>query len=233
MFDGNVIEEKTFEVFWPLTDPATPRDNPDNLNLVANSPFGDPNFLYYWLQTVSLIHGSHPEPTVEYGSGGSSGYSSGTSTITMSYDTSHSKTKEYVGSDNPLEGIDLFAWTIAHESQHYKDWKDRWGEISLEDYQTTYLGFATQNADFDGDKIPNYEEDSNLNGSWDQDTETYDWMQKKTPGASDYDYTYSVPDEPNDNEDATLRLHSGARGDRSADWGDPGMNHRTRGNYND
>jgi len=66
--------------------------------------------------------------------------------------------------------------------------------------------------------------------SWDQETETYDWMQIKTPGASDYDYGDS---QPNDNEDATLRLHSGVRGDRSADWGDPGMSHGTKDRYYD
>jgi len=75
--------------------------------------------------------------------------------------------------------------------------------------------------------VPNGVEDANGNGQYDEG-EQYDWQTKNT-----------VPVPPRDEkvqddwEERICRQHKDARGDHAKDWGNPGMNHGTEGEYDD
>jgi hypothetical protein len=124
-----------------------------------------------------------------------------------------------------LEGIDNFAWTVIHESQHYKDWVDFWGNNHA-DWFNNKIGNDGPGDDKDGDRIPNSVEDVNSNGVYDAG-DLYDWEKLNTP----------TPGRPaaiiNDFEDWDCQRHTGATGDHSADWANPGMQHQTIDKYND
>jgi len=117
--------------------------------------------MYYWLQTVNPL--GTPPPTFKYGS--SSFFAPGTIEITLSDGDAGSYSAPY-GIQNPLEGIDNFAWTVIHESQHYKDWIDLWAN-NFQDWISNRVGNVAPDDDKDADMIPNSTEDVNLNGFYD------------------------------------------------------------------
>ncbi len=105
-FNASKQDEENYEVFFPR----------DAANHPANSSNVDwPNWMFYWLQTVAPL--GSPAPTFKYGA--STAFSPGTTEITLSAGDANSYSAPY-GTHNPLEGIDNFAWTVIHESQHYK-----------------------------------------------------------------------------------------------------------------
>lgn len=176
--------------------------------------------MYYWLQTVTPL--GTPQPTFIYGS--DSKFMAGTTNIFLSDGDANSYTAPY-GVNNPLEGIDNFAWTVMHESQHYKDWLDCW-DNDAEKWANEHYGNSGRNDDKDGDMIPNNYEDVNFNQVYDS-VDLYDWQIYNTP-------TPNRPDEIlNDFEDWNCKRHTTVRGNHLLDWSNPGMQHKTIGEYND
>jgi hypothetical protein len=88
------------------------------------------------------------------------------------------------------------------------------------------VGNVAPGDDKDADIISNSTEDVNLNGAYDVG-DLYDWEVYNTP----------TPGRPlsilNDFEDWNCQRHSGVTGDHAKDWGDPGMQHKTKEYYND
>ena len=210
-YGAHVCDKNDYEVFFPKNEINHPSNS-------GNASW--PNWMYYWLQTVSPL--GNPSPRFVYGN--SSGFYPGTQTICLSVGDSVSYSAPY-GVNNPLDGIDNFSWTVIHESQHYKDWLDLWGNNV-----TTWMAHRGGNNpqdDKDGDRIQNRIEDINLNGVYDNATDLYDWQNPNTP----------TPNRPggiiNDFEDWNCQRHKDAKGDHSKDWGDPGMQHKTKDKYDD
>ena len=210
-YGAHVCDKNDYGVFFPKNEINHPSNS-------GNASW--PNWMYYWLQTVSPL--GNPSPRFVYGN--SSGFYPGTQTICLSVGDSVSYSAPY-GVNNPLDGIDNFSWTVIHESQHYKDWLDLWGNNV-----TTWMAHRGGNNpqdDKDGDRIQNRIEDINLNGVYDNATDLYDWQNPNTP----------TPNRPggiiNDFEDWNCQRHKDAKGDHSKDWGDPGMQHKTKDKYDD
>jgi hypothetical protein len=206
---GTIEKSTDYEVFFPKN--AT--NHPSN---ASNSNW--PNWMFYWLQTITPL-GS---PTFKYGT--SSFFTPGTTEITLSAGDAGSYNAPY-GANNPLEGIDNFAWTVIHESQHYKDWLDLWNN-NYSYWLNNYSGKTTPGGDKDSDFIPNRTEDVNLNGTYDTG-DLYDWQVYNTPTAG---RPASIV---NDFEDWNCTRHTGVTGNHSKDWGAPGMQHNTKDKYND
>ena len=209
--DTTVLPKADFEVFFMRDETNHPSDP-------TNSTW--PNWMFYWMQTVSPL--GTPPPTFKYGA--SSFFTPGTTEITLSAGDAGTYNAPY-SSNNPLEGIDNFAWTVVHESQHYKDWVDLWANNYV-DWFNNKRGNAGPGDDKDGDRIPNSVEDANGNGAYDAG-DLYDWEDLNTP----------TPGRPaaiiNDFEDWDCQRHTGAKGDHTQDWSDPGMQHQTIDKYND
>ena len=204
-------DERFYEVFYPRNEKNHP----------ANSSNADwPNWMFYWLQTVTPL--GSPAPTFKYGT--YTRFTPGTTEITLSDGDAESFSAPY-GNHNPLKGIDNFTWTVIHESQHYKDWLDLWSN-NYADWLHNHRGNSGPGDDKDADRIPNSTEDVNLNGAYDAG-DLYDWEAYNTP----------TPGRPasilNDFEDWNCQRHTGVTGDHSGDWGDPGMQHQTKDKYND
>lgn len=211
LLNGRKLDENDYEVFFPknaTNHPCTP----------SNSNW--PNWMFYWLQTVEPL--GSPAPDFVYGT--SSRFTAGTKTITLSDGDAGSYNAPY-GANNTLCGIDNFAWTVIHESQHYKDWQDFWAN-NVSNHRS-HVGGVELCDDKDGDRIPNGIEDANQNGIYEPSIDLYDWQQNNTP----------TPHRPstirNDFEDWNCQRHKNVKGDHSKDWGDPGMQHKTRDKYND
>jgi len=208
---GTVVcsQDRNCQIFFPKMATNHPGG-------VANSP----NWFHYWLQTVTPL--GTPAPTFDYGT--SSFFTPGTTTITLSDGDAGSYSAPY-GTHNPLCGIDNFAWTVIHESQHYKDWLDFWNN-NYEDWLNNHRGKPGPNDDKDGDMLPNKTEDVNLNSVYDA-VDLYDWEDYNTP----------TPGRPaaivNDFEDYDCQRHKGVTGDHNRDWSHPGMRHATDDKYDD
>lgn len=185
-----------------------------------------PNWFFYWLQTVQLL-GTAPD--VNYDPAGSY-YDPNTNKIFLS-DGDRLVYNAPYGTNNPLKGIDNFAWTAMHESQHYEDWENYWdvanqgvnkfaaaaGGVNPSDNKD---GTLAGNSDY----LPNSIEDVDLSKSYNIG-DLYDWNNFRTG---------NPPIEIlNDAEDYTCKRHTGVKGDHSKDWGNPGMNHKTVGKYDD
>ena len=209
-FDGGKVGEEDFEVFFPKK--ATNHPGPNSGT--------NPNWFYYWLQTVTLL-GSDPD--IGYDPNGSY-YDPNINKMFLSPGDSTSYVAPH-GKNNPLEGIDNFAWTARHESQHYKDWEDYW-DVENQGIAKWQQAFQKEgpNDNKDDDYLPNRVEDLNLNKIFDQG-DRYDWAATLTPGAP--------AGIVNDAEDYTCIRHGGVKGDHSKDWSDPGMQHQTNKKYDD
>lgn len=208
---GRKLDENDYEVFFPknaTNHPCTP----------SNSNW--PNWMFYWLQTVEPL--GSPAPDFVYGT--SSYFTAGTKTITLSDGDAGSYDAPY-GANNTLCGIDNFAWTVIHESQHYKDWLDLWSN-NYTNWYMSHRGGVAPDDDKDEDNIPNRVEDVNLNKTYDFG-DLYDWSVDNTPTAG------RPPEIVDDFEDWNCQRHKNVKGDHSKDWGDPGMQHKTRDKYND
>ncbi|MGB2754217.1 MAG: hypothetical protein WBD75_10215 [Phycisphaerae bacterium] len=150
-------------------------------------------------------------------------------------------------SDNPLEGIDHFAWTAIHESQHHAFYLDWWLANGIDratwwkDYQPTGnqgipgRDYTQPDYDFDGDFIPNRVE-------YKQSDRTKPWVFTGHDPAKDctYDWQNANSQTPgklgnvfDDLEELNCRMHTHQRGERRRDWGNPGMNHKTDDKYDD
>jgi hypothetical protein len=208
-YDGNKQDENDYEVFFPKAGKNHP----------GIGSGATPNWFFYWLQTVDPLG---PAPTFKYGS--SSFFTPGTTEITLSDGDVGSYSAPY-GTQNPLCGIDNFAWTVIHESQHYKDWVDLWSN-NYTDWFNNHKGNSGANNDKDADCIPNKTEDVNLNGSYDAG-DLYDWNVYNTPTAG---RPSSIL---NDFEDWNCQRHMSAAGDHAKDWSNPGMQHNTKDKYDD
>ena len=211
LWNGRKCDEENYEVFFPKNEtnhPCTP----------SNSNW--PNWMFYWLQTVEPL--GSPAPNFVYGA--SSYFTPGTKTITLSDGDAGSYDAPY-GANNTLCGIDNFAWTVIHESQHYKDWLDLWSN-NYTNWYMSHRGGVAPDDDKDADNIPNRVEDVNLNKTYDLG-DLYDWSVDNTPTAG------RPPEIVDDFEDWNCQRHKNVKGDHSKDWGDPGMQHKTRDKYND
>ncbi len=211
--DGHTdtLTKADFEVFFMKDETNHPSDP-------TNSTW--PNWMFYWIQTVSPL--GAPPPTFKYGA--SSFFTPGTTEITLSAGDAGTYNAPY-SSNNPLEGIDNFTWTVIHESQHYKDWVDLWAN-NYGDWLNNKNGNVGPGDDKDGDRIPNGVEDANGNGVYDAG-DLYDWEDLNTPTAGRPAAII------NDFEDWDCKRHTGAKGDHAQDWADPGMQHQTIDKYND
>jgi hypothetical protein len=213
-FSGNKQDEESYEVFYTKTASNHPSDS---------STADWPNWMYYWSQTVVPL--GSPTPAYKYGT--ASGYGSftpGTTEIWLGSNNGGSYNAPY-GLNNPLTGIDNFAWVVIHESQHYKDWCDLWSN-NYTDWFYNHQGNAGPGDDKDADMISNSTEDMNLNGVYDAG-DLYDWETYNTPTAG---RPVSIL---NDFEDWNCQRHKDATGDHSKDWGNPGMQHNTKDKYDD
>lgn len=178
-----------------------------------------PNWMFYWLQTVTPLG---PGP-ITWKYGGSSFFTPGTTQITLSDIAMGSYPAPY-GTNNPLKGIDTFAYVVRHESQHYKDWLDFWNNNV-----TTWTNAEDKtgpNDDKDSDRIPNKIEDVDLSGTYNAG-DLYDWKVLNTPTAG----RPAAID--NDSDDWNCQRNKTVVGDHSKDWGDPGWQHKSLTNYND
>lgn len=181
---------------------------------------GSPNWFYYWSQTVQgLILGS-PPPTLKY-SASSSEFNRGNTFIELSPGDVISYNAP-LGLHNPLEGIDNFAWTVVHESDHYNSWTIYWS--NSDSVHMAAIGGTGRDHDFDDDELPNYVEDVNLNQTFDAN-ETWDWTKKLTPGGPSTII--------NDFEWKDCLDHRDVTGNDADDWADPGMQHASDGVYSD
>jgi hypothetical protein len=210
-FGGNNAGEAKFEVFFP-------RDATNHPSSSANATW--PNWMFYWLQTVTPL--GSPAPTFKFGA--SSFFTPGTTEITLSSGDIGSYTAPYA-TNNPVQGIDNFAWTVIHESQHYKDWVDLWSN-NYSDWLNNRKGNGGPSDDKDGDRIPNNKEDANLNGTYDGG-DLYDWTNYNTPTAGRPSAII------NDFEDWDCKRNTNAKGDHAKDWANPGMQHKTLDKYDD
>jgi Bacterial TSP3 repeat len=218
-FDGNNVGESKFEVFFPRDEKNHP-----------GGQAGSPNWFFYWLQTVTLLG---PNPVVEYAMKGSA-YDPNTNKFKLTDGDRLSCNAPY-GMNNPLQGIDNFAWTARHESQHYKDWCDYWDveNQGVTKYQVAY-GKDGPNDNRDpqttsrngSDYLPNNIEDLNLNKAFDGG-DRYDWSN----GLSNLPGTPAAIN--SDSEDYTCKRHTTVKGDHSKDWSNPGMQHKTVDKYDD
>jgi hypothetical protein len=197
-------------VFWPLLinpegawgDSNYAKNHPSNFNN-ANWP----NWMYYWLQTVTPL--GTPPPTFAYSPTQANTYIRlGSTVITLSStDCWPDFAAPYAG--QKLDGIDNFAWTVIHESQHYVDHVNFWSNSLL--VWLWHIGGTGDNDDKDWDKLPNWLEWESLG--------RYDWEQKLTArGAGDPPSLVT-----NDFEDLNCWLHSGVRGNHSLDWSQGGF----------
>ncbi|MDP0494657.1 MAG: hypothetical protein Q7Q73_00485 [Verrucomicrobiota bacterium JB024] len=214
---SQVAEEAEIEVFFRRDE----KNHPGPKNGIT------PNWLYYWLQTLTPLG---PNPKFNYDV--SSYYDPSTNAIFLSDGDRGSYDAPY-GKNNPLEGIDNFAWTVFHESQHYLDWVNYWDveNDGITNWQNAYGGLdPNDNKDphetsrGGSDYLPNYVEDVNLNQDYDQG-DLYDWSNGLTgnPPSTIID----------DAEDYTCQRHTSVVGDHSLDWADPGMQHNTLDVYHD
>lgn len=114
---------------------------------------------------------------------------------------------------------------MRHESHHYDDWVTIWNN-NYNDWFNNHKGKSGAADDKDGDRISNLLEDKNSNGTYDSG-DLYDWEASNTP-------TQGRPSNiTNDFEDWACQRGKAAKGNHSLDWSDPGMQHQTKGKYND
>jgi hypothetical protein len=209
--DGQVYDQGAYEVFYPKDGLNHPHDQ-DNAAW--------PNWMYYWLQTVTPL--GSPTPTFTFGTWPQ--FTPGTNLIQLAPIAAGSYTAPY-GLHNPLQGIDSFAYVVMHESQHYEDWCDFWSN-DYQDWFNYHRMMYGAGDDRDCDVIPNDFEDLNWNQTYDTG-DLYDWQLYNTP-------TPGRPDEIlNDFEDWDCMRHRGVTGDHAVDWGNPGMQHATLDVYSD
>ncbi|MBN1974753.1 MAG: hypothetical protein JW787_14025 [Sedimentisphaerales bacterium] len=205
---GNVILTRNtyIEVFYTKIAKNHPSDE-------TNDSW--PNWYYYWLQTVIPL--GSPYPTFIYWEGDYFNYfEMGTTNITLCDNSSTEYNAPY-GTNNPLQGIDLFAWRVRHESQHYQDSINLWGN-DLTDWLNNHVGKTGPSDDKDGDYLPNQMEDVNLNSIYD---------------AGDlYDFNDMYTGSNHDNEDWNYQRNKGMVGNHALDWGNPGMQHDKNDEYN-
>jgi len=252
--DG-VSDKVEIEVFWPLLEEPCPFSEDDwkDFNYVKNHPNAEngwPNWMFYWLQTVSLL-GPGPH-SVEYAPdpAGRTKYDHANQKIFIAYDCTWRWEKEYIDppEDNPLEGIDHFTWAAIHESQHHAFYHEWWLAKGIDratwwkDYQPTggqnwkpEEEYKKPDYDYDGDFIPNRVEykQSIKENPWvftghDPAVDcTYDWQNLNSPTPGKLERVYG------DEEELNCRMHTHQRGDHRKDWGNPGMNHETDDKFDD
>jgi hypothetical protein len=119
-----------------------------------------------------------------------------------------------------LCGIDLFTHTAVHESQHFA-WFCEWWNNS-QPYWVERRGYYGSQDDKDGDGLPNWVEDENLNEQWDNG-EVFDWNGERTSTCP-----WSDKVVPNDEEWKNYRDHASVTGAPyyAKDWSFPGSNAR-------
>lgn len=195
---GTDTKTKEFKLFFDKTGDDDPTK-------------GGPNWFDYWSKIVTPSLLGSPKPTMVYSK--KSYFQCGETQIHLSDGDAGSYSAPH-GLNNPLKGIDNFVWSAVHESHHYAWWVDWWNNNC-----TTWrkaVGKTGADDDKDGDRLPNKIEDINLNGTWDQPDEKYDWEQKLTPGAP--------AGIVNDHEDDNCYNHRDVTGSayHNNDWANPG-----------
>lgn len=214
MEDVTASDTTNVEIFFAKT--ATNHPDPPDATYVVGDPLNPkwPNWMFYWMQTVTLVSGGL---TFEYGPP-KTGFYAGTTTVVVYNDAMGSYSAPY-GVNNPLNGIDTFAWTMIHESQHYADWVTYWGN-DKNDWFDNHKGKNGPDDDLDGDRIPNKIEDVNGNGIYDAG-DLSDWQILNTPTVG------RDPQIINDFEEWDCKRHTDAKGDHSKDWANPGFQHQS------
>ncbi len=205
-YKNKEIEASLYEVFYPKTANNHPHG-------IANGEW--PNWMFYWMQTVTPLG---PPDTINwhYRKGESSEAVFGTADIYLNDEASGGYNPPY-GTHGVLGGIDTFAWTVRHESQHYADFCELWNNNKAK-WQAA-IGINGPDDDKDGDLIPNKVEDVNQNGNYDNGIDLYDWQKALTPFQG---RSFSTV---NDFEDWNAQRNKDVVGDHSKDWADPGMQH--------
>jgi len=214
---------------WQVFFPRDASNNPGQRAL--------PNWYEYWLQTTepwleTWFRSQAPSgaalPTYELGP--NSQVSLGDTVVYLSVGDREDYLPPY---GVKISGIDNFTWTLVHETQHYADYLRYWQNDPI--LWASLTNKTGPNGDNDGDKLPNFVEDSNLNGVYNRSTdcsrrpismaECYDWGVKLTaqnPPPDNMPYNY------NDFEDANCYQNRMQVGDHSADWANPGFKFRQK-----
>jgi hypothetical protein len=113
-WSGSITKTQNFKLFFVK----------DGYDQGAGKP---PNWFLYWSQIVEPSLLGSPKPKIVYNAAQALGlFCMGETSILIGHDNA----KQYnapLGSHNPLDGIDHFVWAVVHESQHYKDACDYWG----------------------------------------------------------------------------------------------------------
>ena len=198
----DITKTTNIEVFYSKTATNHPSD-------ASNSNW--PNWMYYWMQTVTPLG----DPTPTFGYGTVNAYIWEWNEISLA-DNSATYYDAPYGTHNTLTGIDLFAWRVRHESQHYVDATAFW-DHDVENW-ISHWELSSEDDDYDKDYIPNGIEINDL-----YETYGYDWTD---------DNTHETPGVADDNEDWDCQRNKDVVGDHSKDWGKPGFNHRDNDNYN-
>ena len=180
------------------------------------------------MRTVTPL--GSPAPTFVYDTNSNAGAGGGTyaklgSSVIHLGDIAAGQYVGPYGTNNPLGGIDTFAYVVRHESQHYKDFVDLWGN-NYTDWATNHVGNIGPGDDKDGEKIPNRIEDVNLNGTYEIATDLYDWQIANTPTAG------RPTNITNDFEDWDCQRNKTVKGNHKQDWANPGMQHGVNDVYN-
>ena len=211
LVDTPCSDEQEVEIFFPKNATNHP-----------GGQAGSPNWFHYWGQAVQGLLRGDPKPSLTYSATGSS-FSMGDTHISLS-DGDATSYSAPLGENNPLTGIDNFAWTAVHESTHYFHALTWWGNAVATHAAAT--GKEGADDDKDGEWLPNKIEDTNLNKAFDGDSETWDWTKPLTPGAPDNRLL-------DDEEWKNCLDGKAATGDHTKDWADPGMQHKTVDKYDD
>jgi hypothetical protein len=204
---GVKLIEQVYEVFFPC----------DACNHPGEGSGQTPNWFYYWLQTVTPLR--DPPPRVIFFPSEFSFYELGTDRIHLGADIPTNRFPVYCATPQ-LVGIERFGWAYVHEAWHHKSWREWWGLATVDEWWASYAGKDGPDGDKDSDVIPNRIEWASGRYDWTNKYTLYEGKDPQWAGADDW-------------EDMTCRTNWHAKGDRSKDWADPGMNHGEVGNHED
>jgi hypothetical protein len=232
---GKTTKTNDIEIFFPRDAKNSPdlNQHPFYKEIggspnMSDKPFGEdspvrmywPNWMYYWFQTVNPL-GPNPKFTFFNVNTGSVDYrpppagpgfiNFDKSIVNDPYDAPYSPS-------SPLSGIDTFAWLVIHESQHYADWEEFWGNDT--DVWDAHKDLEDPDDDKDRDRIPNKIEDVNLNKIFDTG-DLLDWSKYQTRSLEDGRHKNII----NDFEEWDAQRHKNVVGDHTKDWANPGKQH--------
>ncbi len=211
---------------------------------------GSPNWFHYWSQATEPQLLGTPKPTWKYEAAGDPYFDPGSTEIVLT-DRIETPYSAPLGTHNPLQGIDLFAYAAVHESGHYDIWVSYWGNSVATWNAAKGPGKTGAGEDWDEDDLRNDVEDTNMNGYWDLDADNPPTGDFPGPGDVDTDgdgdldpletwnwkafITMPKPDPrlSNDSDWKICEENKNVTGDHMKDWADHGMQHHTNDTWND